>query len=136
AKLTTPEQLRGLAGCSDAFGKHILRKSNRRAPVSLAYKGERLFLHALNPGLVSGRRTFQRSRHHRQPAYGTSALKEQVAQRCLRAGMALLRSELQPAACLLDAGLDAALPLEKHLADLELGLRIPVGRGRTHVIVL
>ena len=74
-------------------------------------------------------------RHHRQALHHLAALEQHVAKRGLRAGMALLGGEMEPAPGLLNAGLHA-LSVQEHLADLELRVRVAVGRGRAHVIFL
>ena len=86
-----------------ALGQDILGKRDRRAAVGLGGQRERLFLHAADPGLVARRRALERGRHHGQAAHHLAALEQQIAERRLRAGMALLGGKLQPAGGLANA---------------------------------
>ena len=81
-----------------ALGEDVLRQRDRGAAVGFAGQRERLFLHAADPRLVAGRRAFERGRHHGESAHHLAALEQQIAERRLRAGMALFGGELEPAA--------------------------------------
>ena len=81
-------------------------------------------------GWSAGRGALESGRHHGEAAHDLAALEQQIAKRRLRAGMALLGGELEPARGLAGTlALTPPSPANSILPQLELGVRVAVVGG-------